>query len=182
MRKWVAKSLAVLLGVALFLGGLIALGRLALDGLRRQDRYTAAFADISCTPPPGLSRSDFLGEVQYLGSFPERLPVLDPELAPRLAEGFARHPWVAKVERVEILAAGKVRVLLTYRRPVLAVPAGGQVRVVDGQGILLPRGASAEGLPVFPGTARPPAGPAGSPWGDAGVESAARSADDKVTR
>jgi hypothetical protein len=176
MRRWTIKSLALLLGVGLFFAGLILLGRLALEELRAQDRYTLPFSAIDCTSPPGLSRADFLDEVQYLGSFPERLHLLEPDLAARLAEGFARHPWVAKVETVEVAQPGRVRVRLTFRRPALAVPVGDRVRVVDGQGVLLPKGAPSGGLPVFPGKAPAPAGPSGTRWGNAAVEAAARAA------
>src|SRR5205085_1645284 len=69
------------------------------------------------TEEPGA----FLGEVQYLGGLPERLALLDDDLPGRLAEAFARHPWVEKVERVEVVPPGRVRARLTYRTPVLAV-------------------------------------------------------------
>jgi hypothetical protein len=47
---------------------------------------------------------------------------------------------------------------------------------VDAHGILLPKSAPTTALPVFPGTAAPPAGPVGTRWGDAAVEAAARAA------
>jgi hypothetical protein len=175
MRAWTLKSLAVAGAVGLFLAGLIVLGRLAREDLREQDRYTLAFADVACTPPPGLSRADFLDEVAYLANPPARLRLLEPGLAGRLAEAFARHPWVSQVERVEVVPPAQVRVQLRYRRPVLAVRVGGRVRVVDGRGVLLPRSAPADGLPVFEGKA-PPCGPVGTPWGDPAVEAAARAA------
>jgi hypothetical protein len=176
MRKWLLQALALVLLVGLSLGGVIAVGRLAHVDLREQRRYQLDFADISCEPPPGLSRAHFLDEVQYLTSFPGTLDLLDPNLAERLAAGFGRHPWVARVERVEVVPPRLVRLTLAYRKPVLAVPLHGQVRVVDGRGVLLPKAASADGLPVYVGTAPPPAGPAGSRWGDAAVEAAARAA------
>jgi hypothetical protein len=176
MRRTLVQALVLLLGGVIVLAALIVLGQWARDWLRQQDRYAVAFADIDCPPPPGMERAAFLGEVQYLGSLPDRVQVLDDGLAARLNEAFARHPWVRKVERVEVAPAGQVRVHLAYRTPVLVVPLAGQVRAVDADGILLPASASTEGLPVFPGTAAPPQGPAGTPWGDAAVEAAARAA------
>jgi hypothetical protein len=176
MRKWLLQALALVLLVGLSLGGVIAIGRLAHVDLREQQRYQLAFADISCEPPPGLSRASFLDEVQYLTSFPGSLDLLDPDLAERLAAGFGKHPWVARVERVEVVPPRLVRLTLVYRKPALAVPLRGQVRVVDGDGVVLPKSVSADGLPVFAGKAPPPAGPAGSRWGDAAVEAAARAA------
>jgi hypothetical protein len=176
MVTWTVKSLTLVLGVGLVLAGVILLGRLALAHLRPLDRYAVAFADIDCVPPPGQSRSEFLDEVQYLGSMPARLRLLDEDLCPRLAECFGRHPWVEKMDHVEITPPGAVRVRLVYRTPVLAVRSGGVVRAVDARGVLLPRSAPTEGLPVFPGSPQPPAGPAGTPWGDPAVEAAARAA------
>jgi hypothetical protein len=176
MRVWTLKTVALLGAVGLFLAGLILLSQAARDRLREQGRYTLPFADISCTPPPGLSRADFLEEVRYYAAVPGRLHLLEPDLAERLAGAFARHPWVAEVERVEVVLPAQVEVRLRYRRPALAVRVAGRLRVVDDRGVLLPRGAAAGGLPVFQGQAAPPAGPVGTPWGDPAVEAAARAA------
>lgn len=173
-RRWLLPMLAPVLAAGLLLAGLIVLGRAALDRVRHDDRYTAAFADIDCEPPGGMTRADFLGEVQYLSEQPGRLRLLDEGLASRLADAFARHPWVERVERVELAPPRLVRVQLRYRRPVLAVPHAGQLRTVDRHGVLLPAKAPTEGLPIFPGKASPPKGPAGTAWGDAAVEEAAR--------
>jgi hypothetical protein len=179
-KRWagglVLKLAAPLLGLALFVAGLIVLGEYAQQQLRDRDRYTLSFADIECLPvPPYQTRRDFLDEVQYLARLPVRLRLLDADLPQRLAEGFAQHPWVRKVEQVEVTAK-QVRVRLTYRRPALAVRRGDRVRVVDADGVLLPKGAPAAGLPVFAGEAPRPAGPTGTRWGDAEVEEAARKA------
>jgi hypothetical protein len=176
MRKWLVQGVALLLVVAVVLGGVAGLGRLASQHLRQQQQYTLSFADISCAPPPGLSRTDFLDEVQYFSGLPDQLVLLEPDLAERLAAGFGKHPWVAKVERVEVVPPDQVRVRPAYRRGVLAVPSGGRTRVVDAHGVLLPRTASVEGLPIYTGHALPPAGPAGARWGDPAVEAAAGAA------
>jgi hypothetical protein len=176
MGKSLLRVLAAPLVAAIFLVALLALGQAARDELRQDDRYVFALADVDCVPPPGQDRSAFLGEVQYLGSLPDRLRLLDDGLAGRLAEAFAKHPWVESVERVELAAPRQVRVRLVFRRPVLAVPVGGRPRAVDGHGVLLPPAAATDGLPVYRGKAAPPHGPAGTPWGDAAVEEAARAA------
>jgi hypothetical protein len=173
-RRPLLKLTFVCATVTSLLLGLIALGHYALDRLRGSDRYTIPFTEIECIPPPGQVRADFLDEVQYLAGLPARLRVLEPDLARRLATGFALHPWVAKVEQIEILTARHVKVRLTYRRPVLAIRTNDGLRVVDADGILLPRQALREGLPIYRGEAPPPIGPAGVRWGDDGVEAAAR--------
>jgi hypothetical protein len=167
---------ALLLVLSLFLLGLIALGKAAWQQLREHSRYTVAFADIDCLPPPHRQRAEFLEEVQYLSNLPDHFHLLDEDLVAHLAEAFARHPWVEKVERIALIPPRQIQVCLRYRQPVLAVPLAGHLRVVDAQGILLPKDTPATGLPVFPGQAPPPRNRAGFPWGDAAVEAAARNA------
>jgi cell division septal protein FtsQ len=177
VRRLAFRVTALLLGVGLFVAGVIVLGGYAQERLRDRDRYTLPFSAIECLPPPPYQpRPDFLDEVQYLGRLQGRLRLLDPDLGKRLAEGFAQHPWVRRVEQVEVTPK-RVRVRLVYRRPALAVHRGERVRVVDGDGVLLPKEAPAGGLPVFKGSAPRPTGPAGTRWGDAAVERAAREAE-----
>jgi hypothetical protein len=177
VRRLAFKVAALLLGVGLFVAGMIGLGEYAQEQLRDRDRYTLPFSAIECLPaPPYQPRPDFLDEVQYLARLPNRLRLLEPDLAKQLAEGFAQHPWVRRVEQVEVTSK-RLCVRLVYRRPALAVRRGERVRVVDGEGILLPKDALADGLPVFQGSAPRPAGPAGTRWGDAAVEKAAREAE-----
>ena len=117
MRKSLLRALLPPLIAALFLAVLIGLGNAAREALSGRGHYTIAFTDIDCPPPPGREGDDFLGEVQYLGTLPDRLNLLDDGLADRLAGAFAKHPWVEKVERVEV-TQGRVRVRLVYRHDV----------------------------------------------------------------
>jgi hypothetical protein len=174
MGSWIVKSVLLLLAVGTVLAGVILLGWLAREDLSDRDRYTIAFTDIECVPPPGQTRAEFLDEVQYLGRLPARLRLLEESLVGQLRECFARHPWVESVAAVEVAPPRHVRVKLVYRTPVLAVPLAEGTRAVDVHGILLPRGAPTQGLPLFTGYAAPPAGPVGTRWGDAAVEAAAR--------
>ncbi len=174
LRTWLLPPGVAVLGGALVLGGLLLAGRLTRDAVRHDERFTVAFLDIACDPPPGLDRTKFLSEVQYHANLPARLEVLDDTLSRRLAEAFLRHPWVEEVEQVRVFPPGRIEARLHYRRPVLAVPLAGHLRAVDRHGVLLPPSAPTAGLPVFPGLARTPAGPAGTRWGDEAVEEAAR--------
>jgi hypothetical protein len=195
MRKSLLQALLPPLIAVLFLAVVILLGKAAHEALRGGDRASIAFADIDCPPPPGQERADFLGEVQYLGGLPERVNVLDDGLAERLAGAFAKHPWVEKVQRVQVMPPKKVRVQVVYRTPVLAVyrwhtpeerktlykvqPGGlGHVQlpewVVDGQSILLPATAPQEGLPTLYAKIPPPSGSSGTAWGDVTVLAAAK--------
>jgi hypothetical protein len=173
---WAVSGLTLATALVLFLVGVIVLGRVTREGVRDRGRYTTPFTEIVCPPPPAGSRAEFLAEVQYLADLPERLHVLDDNLARRLADAFAAHPWVRQVQRVEIVPPCQVRVRLGYRTAVLAVPWKGTVRAVDGQGVLLPANAATDGLPVLRGRAVGPAGAAGAVWSDPIVLAAARTA------
>jgi hypothetical protein len=170
---------------------LIEVGKWTRERVSHLDRYTISFADIECRRPPAQDQVQFLSEVQYLGNLPDQLHLLDADLAERLANAFAQHPWVEKVEEVQIVPPKQIHVRLVYRTPVLLVvpPSGGSGRnppkggttnsvgsyVVDGHGILLRGSIEAKNLPHFD-AATAPSGPAGTPWGDAAVEAAARTA------
>jgi hypothetical protein len=182
LRTFLVRMLVPPLLALLLLAGLLLLGRAAREDLRPQQRYTTAFAEIECDPPPGMERAEFLGEVQYLASLPDRLSLLDEGLAARLAEAFAGHAWVERVERVEMTAPRQVSVRLAYRLPVLSVqswprqPGDPEQTAVDGQGIYLPPLPRAQVLPRLRTTVSRPGGPSGTPWGDPGVIGAARTA------
>lgn len=174
LRTWLLPLGVAILGGVLVLAGVLLTDRLTHDAIRHQKRFTLDFLKIACDPPPGMERTAFLSEVQYHANLPARLELLDETLSQRLAEAFLRHPWVEQVDEVRITPPGRIEVRLIYRQPVLAVPVADHLRAVDRHGILLPKSAPTEGLPIFPGRARTPAGPEGTPWGDEAVEEAAR--------
>jgi hypothetical protein len=187
LRRWLWQAGALAGIVTLVLGGVIWLGQWTREQLRDQERFQVAFPDIDCQPPPGVARSDFLDEVLYYADGPERFSILEEGLADKLKQRFARHPWVERVDKVEVQPPSTVRVQLTFRQTVLAVvvqtgTAGigfsdGKklpVRGVDAKGILLPKKAPlAAGLPVLDKVSGP-LGQVGKPWGDVRVEEAAR--------
>ena len=176
-RLRAALPLAILAAGLLLLAAVILVGWLASQALRGQERYRIVFADIDCTPPPHLTRADFLEEVQYFAGMPDAVCVLDDGLPARLSAAFAKHPWVARVEAVEIVAPKRVRVRLTYRTAALRVPGPGAVwEAVDANGVRLPKAAVEDALPELRGDVPPPAGQEGRPWGDDGVQGAARTA------
>ena len=177
MVKTAAALLPLVAGL-LLLSGVLALGALALRSLHNQPRYQIVFGDIECTPPPGLTREVFLEEVQMLASFPDSVCELDDGLPARLSAAFAKHPWVERVQGVEVTAAKRVRVRLTYRTAVLRVRAKGddKARAVDRFGVRLPDAAVDPSLPLLVGEVERPTGREGRPWGDDRVEAAARTA------
>lgn len=176
-RLRAALPLAPVAAGLLLLAAVIALGWLAAQALHGQERYRIAFADIDCTPPPHVSRSEFLDEVQYFAQLPDAVCVLDDGLPARLSAAFGKHPWVEHVQSVTVVGPRQVRVQLIFRTAVLVVmgTAGGKW-AVDRNGVRLPAAAIEEALPVLRGDVPPPRGPEGRPWGDEGVEAGARAA------
>ena len=168
MRRPIIAGLAA--AAAVF--GVVWLGQFGRDWLIRRQHYSIKIADLRCESPPGMDRATFLGQVQYLGNLPDQINVLEPQLAARLTAAFALHPWVERVEGVALRGRDGPTVKLVMRTPALAVGS----RVVDRHGVLLPAETLVDGLPVYPDSAPPPAGPAGTLWGDSKVEAAARKA------
>jgi hypothetical protein len=170
-RAWLVQLALPLAAGSALLAGLVMLGARARDALRQQGACTAAFAELECEPPPGLTRAEFLDEVQYLAHLPDRLDLLEEDWCGRVAAALALHPWVGAVRRVERRPGGRMRAVLAYRTPVLVVAGAG--RAVDAAGVLLPQSAPQEGLPVLRSAVPDPAGGPGRRWGDPSVEGSA---------
>lgn len=184
MRGWAGRCLLLAAALTSLLLVLFWTSQKTRQHIFFSDRYTLDFAAIDCPTPAERPHDIFLTEVQYLSDLPDRLHLLEDGLADRLAAAFARHPWVEKVERVEITARRQVRVELVFRTPQLLVVLAesksrtktGSAFAVDGDGVLLPADAVQAGLPTLRGVHKPPAGPAGTAWEDGAVEAAARTA------
>jgi hypothetical protein len=112
--------------------------------------------------------------------------VLDSEMPGALREGFAKHPWVSSVAKVELAPPRAARVVLVYRQAVTAVVVDRELagtgdegnrplRGVDESGILLPKKAKLAGLPVLENAPRPTGGE-GQSWGDPIVVTAVQAA------
>jgi hypothetical protein len=186
MSKWLMQMVAPLLGVGFAFSGLLALGQQARAVLRDQEGYRVAFHAIDCPVPDGLTRDEFLGEVQYVASWPDDVPLLDDNLPGRLQKAFAMHPWVEQVRRVEVAADRHIHLDLVFRAPVLSVPTrskGDDVasvtmyRGVDASGVLLPQSATDSGFKPSLASQLPfPGGRAGAVWDDVRVQTAVRTA------
>src|SRR5262245_61717086 len=121
MRPWILPTLSPLAATVLALAGIIALGQSAQEDLRSRQQYHVSFFNIQCEPPASMTRSEFLGEVQYEAETSDQLNPLDVGLPARLAAVFARHPWVERVERIEVRPNGQIEAQFTFRQPVLAI-------------------------------------------------------------
>lgn len=96
--------------------------------------------------------------------------LLDRTLVADLAEAFAKHPWIEKVDRVEKTRQGRVIVQVTYRTPVAMIETYRGLYPVDAQGVLLPPSdfsiTESNQLPRLEGIKSLPNGKPGQPWGD----------------
>jgi hypothetical protein len=171
VRRFVAVVLT-LAAVSALVWGLSRLGDSARRELGPRERYSIRFADIECGSPPGCDRSTFLAEVRYCSSFPEFFQALDSNLTTSLTAAFTVHPWVERVDSVSVESSGTVRVNLKFRTPVLAVPTSGETRIVDGNGVLLPKAGESTGLPELIAAVPAPTVPAGQVWADSIVQRA----------
>lgn len=168
-------------------GGLYALWQYVGPHVQNDPQYLLSADRIEITPPPPWVRADVKGEVLRDASLELPLAIFDepdaPPLTQRLAEAFALHPWVAKVQRVSKLHPARVHVELVYREPVCMVEVPGGLYPVDIESVVLPTGdfllnkhSRLEAL-RYPRVAQIgslPVGPAGTRWGDPWVAGAAR--------
>jgi hypothetical protein len=157
-------------GAALLMG-LLYLGAILEQRVRKEGKNTIAFSELDLPAPPGSSLPEFLEETQYLAKLPDRLDLVDTETPSRLANGLAQHPWVSKVQQVRLISRGKMKIDLEYRVAALVVVS--EDRVVDREGVLLPRSAPQTGLLLLSDAVPRPKGLPGKPWGDPIVSDAA---------
>jgi hypothetical protein len=169
-------AIVIVLLVGLFAGGTLFAWTKWKGRILAAVEYRIGPEQVEITPQPAwISQSDIRAEVLRSPMLDERLSIVDDDLAERIANAFARHPWVAKVERV-VKSYGTVKVELVYRKPVCMVKLpGGGLLPVDVEAVLLPTETGditpteAVRYPQLWGMDREPTGPVGSRWGDARV-------------
>jgi hypothetical protein len=171
------RNLLPLLLVLAFMAGGVALWRQVRGFVLAHDDYRLSPDDIDITPPPAWVHEDVRAKAFHDASLENR-SILEPSLAEDLAHALARHPWVARVDRVVKAHPAGLQVDLVYRRPVCMVqlppdPAtkrSGGLYPVDGGGVLLPTAdftpLEARAYPLLLQIATMPDGAAGEPWGD----------------
>ncbi len=141
------------------------------------------FANINCSFPPVLSKEDFLSEVRYLGNLKEEYDLLEEGILARIFNAFQVHPWVLKVVDVQREGPKNLKVILEFRTPALVVPIAPiknqievteKFRVVDVNGVILPKNALQVGLPVLAIPLPFPTDKAGVQWKNEQVISCAK--------
>ena len=172
---FVAVSLAILMVV----GSFLAWAKWG-PAISSRERYILSVESLEIPRQPSWIPGDIKSEVMRDGSL-HGLSVLDPELTSQVARAFELNTWVARVNRVVKRPgtnAPRVIIELDYRRPVVMVKTRNGFWPVDSQGVLLPPddfspSQTRSYLRVITENWQP-AGPVGTPYGDAGINGAAR--------
>ncbi len=153
-----------------------------LPKLESRDEYRLALDKVVIDPAPVAPiPADLFEQVQKRAELPNELSVLDRDLPRRLAEGFALHPWIARVVEVRNEFPSAVKVTVEYRQPVALVHVPNGYYAVDKDGILLPpqdfSKADASEYIAVKGITSTPQNGAGQRWDDPAVTAAAKLAE-----
>lgn len=146
--------------------------------LSARPEYQIDWNAVLVTPAPRGVPDRIVTDVRATAQLPDHLSLLQPGLAKQLATAFAGHPWVERVDRVEVKRQRRIDVDLTYRRVTLVVETSRGFYPVDAHSVLLPPNDFApedvSRLPVCRNIKTLPQGAAGEQWGDMVVECATR--------
>ncbi|TWU06347.1 cell division protein FtsQ/DivIB [Stieleria varia] len=169
--------------IGLMIIGYVAYHRWGAEHLRTQ--FQGVQKDhIRIPTPHDYVRTDIVQDV-YEDTALNELSVLDRHATAKIADAFATHPWVRKVDGVRKLPHGEIEVSLEYREPVAVFHVTSETRSVrddlyfalDGEGILLPNEQlNLQDAPKFIHIEVPdeyPHGNVGTAFGERRVENAA---------
>jgi hypothetical protein len=178
---WTRQLVVVLVAMALLVAGSIAVWGKVRTHVQSQSEYLVPLSDMEITPTPAWIHADIRSEVIRDAGLPAKVSILDDQVAKRLSNAFALHPWIARVDGVQNSYPARIRVNLTYRKPVAMVVVYGGLLPVDVDGVLLPTEdftpQDAQQYPRVIGISSSPLGPIGTHWGDAMVEAGAKLAE-----
>lgn len=173
---------AALLLTAAIIGGFVAWKRWGPEVMERS-AYKLAVDNVTLPEQPPWISSDIRAEV-FRDSSLTNSSMLERGLTKRVCDAFEMHPWVERVNRVNMQPPARVLVDLNYRQPVawVRVPDGvipgksGGVLPIDKSAVLLPPKGLTDQPPdllliTIDGIS--PCGPAGEAWGDPRVAGAA---------
>ena len=166
---WIAAAAIILFAV-----GVCAAWQMFGRKILGSGEYLVGRDQVEVTPPPpDWIHGDVPGEALRDAAIDGPLSVTDGNCLERVARAFARHPWVAKVVRVQKRYPASLTVDLVYRRPVCMVEAPGGPVPVDAEAVVLPRQdfspVEATHYPHLAGIGQRPTVRAGEHWADATV-------------
>lgn len=97
-----------------------------------------ALNEIELPAKPVWIRADVRAEALRDASLDPPLSLLDASLPERLAKAYQLHPWVSRVEGVQLTYPAHANIKLQYRRPVAMVDVNNGLLPIDAAGALLP--------------------------------------------
>lgn len=154
-----------------------------LPDLTHREEYRLRVENIHLEDQPRWVPQDLVSQVAKQEGWDQKsISLLEKSCCEQIAQAFSRHPWVKKVDRVQLRAGAEVDLAITFRKPVAMVEASsGKYYPIDADAVLLPPGDfSRADVGRYPTIIHPstlPQGPAGTFWGDMMVLGAARLAD-----
>jgi len=177
LLRWIfgsGRPVVLLLAITGLFGGA---SYLAWQHVRKRvlssESYWLPLENVEITPLPEWIHTDIRIQVFRDASLDRPLSITDDDLVQRIRDGFALHPWVAKVQRVQKFHPARVRVDVVYRRPVCMVESAGELIPVDEEGLVLPgedfSPVEKSRYPRLVGIESAPLGPVGTRWGDDSV-------------
>lgn len=159
------------------IGSFVLVGWIGWQSVRERvlfsELYQLQREHIFTSPQPEWIRSDVVGEVFRTVVRDRPVYLWEENLCQRLADAFAQHPWVLKVDRVSKSYPARVEVQVQWRRPVCMVFWQEKLLPVDSEGTVLPWGefspVEAARYPRLMGIPTPPPTIPGARWRDTRV-------------
>ncbi len=178
LLRAVRKPLLILAGLGLLSGGVYLLWDQVRSRVSVEPEFLLDVEQINLTPPPKWIHSDIKAQVVREAGWGQKLSLLDERLTVKVAQAFALHPWIAKVQRVSKSKSTGLTVEVTYRQPAAMVEVAGGLLAIDVETFVLPSddftAEDARDYPRIGGMKSGPRGPVGTRWGDAEVSAAAQ--------
>ena len=100
--------------------------------------YQLDLNEIELPAKPAWIRADVRAEALRDASLDPPLSLLDASLPERLAKAYGLHPWVSRVDGVQLTYPAHANIKLQYRRPIAMVELTNGLLPIDAAGTLLP--------------------------------------------
>ena len=152
--------------------------RQELPTIANRKEYLVGPEQVTVSPLPRWVPSDLVEQVFDRAELDEPLSLLDEDLSEQVAVAFYTHPWIEDVHQVSKVFPARVRVDVTYRKPVAMVKGIDGYYAIDEQGYLLPPHdfplSDVDKYPLIEKVSSTPLGGPGQSWGDPAVIGAAQ--------
>ncbi|MCA8999405.1 MAG: hypothetical protein KDA80_20590, partial [Planctomycetaceae bacterium] len=177
-RNWFFRPWALLGGIVTVTTIVLAPSvPLLLPHIEELPEYQFEMADIEVNAPNRWVPQTILDDSLREAHLPKRVSLLKNDLCRDVALALEAHPWVQKVESVQITGKPALRASLVYRHPVAFVDTSVGLYPVDEHGVVLPPQdfslRQIDQLPHIRGVVSQPLGGTGAAWGDTTVQAAA---------